>query len=130
MVCLSNEGSVAKRKSLRKLSLMGCEESDGHNFYNRDDGIEKLFTSCDEKSNLEYLSLDGAAICVQKHLDALIDFIADHRTLKEVNLSILLKDKRLSADAEWAYLGPKPGIRGCYLCYYFLRIPYQSIYCV
>ena len=110
------------------MSLIGCEES-FENYYKRHDGIEKLFIGSNQKSNLEYLSLDGAAIRVQKHLDALIDFIADHRTLKEVNLSILLKDKRLGPDAEWAYLGPKPGIRGCYLCYYFLRIPYQSIYC-
>ena len=71
---------------------------------------------------MEYLSIAGAKIRAQKHLDALIEnFIADHRTLKEVNLSISLKDGRLGPDYKWASLGPKPGIRDCSFCCYLLE---------
>ena len=91
--------------------LIGCEESLSYRqFY----GIEKLFVGPNEKSNLEYLSLFGADIQVQKHLDDIIEhFIADHPKLKEVDLSISLKDGRLGADDEWAFLESKSGIRGC-----------------
>ena len=137
----SIQGSIAKRKSLRKLTLHNCRE-DWRNRYSTYDAIEDLFIGLNERSNLEYLSLAGAEIQVQKNLDNLIDyFIADHRTLKEVNLSIspvgfqngvysyfmidrnfvLLNLKKpnkrhgyVGEDDEWASLRPKLGIRGHY----------------
>ena len=70
------------------MSLINCQES-WFNRYNNYDGIKSLFIGPNERSNLEYLSLANADIRLQKNLDALIDnFIADHRTLKEVDLSI------------------------------------------
>lgn len=74
--------------NISKLSLINCHES-WFNRYNNYDGIKSLFIGPNERSNLEYLSLASADIRLQKNLDALIDnFIADHRTLKEVDLSI------------------------------------------
>ena len=111
---------------------MSCQESEG-NHYDRQDGIEKLFIGPIEKSNLEYLSLQDAGILQKTHLDALIEhFIADHPTLKEVDLSISIKDRRLGPDDEGVFLRPELGIRSCSIfhCYHFVtrivRIPTQA----
>ena len=128
----SIQGSIAKRKSLRKLSLINCRESWCNRYFTYD-ALENLFIGLNERSNLEYLSLSGAEIEVQKNLDNLINyFIADHRALKEVNLSIspvgfqngashfmLSKLKKpnkrhgyVRDEDEWASLRPKLGICG------------------